>query len=679
MQFLHPAFLWALAVLVVPVLIHLFQLRRFKRIDFTHVRLLAEVSRQTRARRRVQHWLVLLARCVALAALVFAFAQPYLPGEHGETRAGQRAISLFIDDSHSMDGANARGRLLDQARQGAQDAVMAHAQTDRFQVVTNRLAAREQRLVGRDEALQAASQAEASPFVRPLSQVLIRQREALAASDAPVKRAILFTDLQQSITDVDQWMNDSTVPVSIVPLSPAETDNLSIDSIWFESPVRRRGQREALHARITNHGRTDLVGIPLRLRIDGTQRAMATISIGAGARIDTSLSYMNDRVGHHWGELEVEDQPVDFDNRFHLAYTTVNRLRVLLVGGADAQGDRAVRAVFAGDSIHTFSERGMAELDLALLPQQDLVVLNGPTDLPSGTAQALVDFVRSGGSLAFFPSSGGEPSRFTNFFSAFSMGAPALLDTGAVRVEGIDLEQPFYRDMFDRVPRNVDLPAASERWALRPPPGATTLLRTRDNAPFLATSTHGQGNAYFFAAPLKERSGNLTRHALFATSLLRMAELARPTGALYATIGAESLLPIDGVELPSETPPSLLGPGGMQAIPEVRRVSGSLSIVLHDAEAPPGAYALVSGLDTLRMLALNLARTESDLRHYTAQEMRGLLRERGLSSFRVVEGDGADLSLRLATLDEGQKLWKWFILLALLALLAETLLLRASR
>ncbi len=76
MSFLHPAFLWALTALAIPVLIHLFQLRRFKRIDFPNVRFLAEVSQQTRARKKVQHWLVLLARCLAIAALVLAFAQP---------------------------------------------------------------------------------------------------------------------------------------------------------------------------------------------------------------------------------------------------------------------------------------------------------------------------------------------------------------------------------------------------------------------------------------------------------------------------------------------------------------------------------------------------------------------------------------------------------------------------
>ena len=164
MAFLFPSFLWALAALAVPVIIHLFQLRRFKRMEFSSVRFLQEVSQQTRSRKKVRHWLVLLSRLLALTCLVFAFAQPYLPGAGSRVKAGQRAVSLFIDDSWSMDGTNAEGRLLDQARKDAQDAVMAFNATDRFQVITNKFEGRQQLLLGRDEALESAGKAEVGPF-----------------------------------------------------------------------------------------------------------------------------------------------------------------------------------------------------------------------------------------------------------------------------------------------------------------------------------------------------------------------------------------------------------------------------------------------------------------------------------------------------------------------------------
>ncbi len=679
MSFLHPAFLWALTALAIPVFIHLFQLRRFKRIDFPNVRFLAEVSQQTRARKKIQHWLVLLARCLAIACLVLAFAQPYLPGSNGAVKAGPRAVSLYIDDSYSMDGQNAGGRLLDQARKGAQDAVMAYGATDRFQVLNGRFEGRQQVLLGRDEALEAAAQVDVSAYTRQLSKVLARQREALATSEAMTKRAFLFTDMQRSITDVAAWTNDSTIPTVIVPLPTDRRDNLSIDSVWFASPVRRLGQAEVLHVAITNRGTQDLVNVPLRLSVDGEQRALATFSVNGGATVDTTMQFISDEVGDHWGDVTITDQPVIFDDRMYIAYRVIERLRVLLLSGGDEAGDRAIGAVFGGDSTHTFSQRGFREVDLAALEQQDLVLLNGLTEVPSGLAQTLDAFVKGGGSIAVFPPSGGDPTRYASFFGQFGAAAPARMDTNQVRVERIDLEQPFYRDIFQTMPRNVDLPLVRERWNIRPAAGSDALLRMQDGSVYLARTDRGRGSAYLFATPLAESAGNLTRHALFATSLLRMAELARPMGELYHTIGADAVVTIEGIEMNGEQPPHLLGPDGIDIVPEVRRAPGSTSLALHDEDLPPGPYALTVEKDTLMLLAMNLSRRESDLGAYTVEELKSALEERGLGTFSVMEEGAGDLSLRLAALDQGRKLWKWFIVLALLFLAAETILIRTVR
>ncbi|MEZ4738500.1 MAG: BatA domain-containing protein [Flavobacteriales bacterium] len=460
MSFLHPAFLWALAALAIPVLIHLFQLRRFKRIDFPNVRFLAEVSQQTRARKKVQHWLVLLARLLALACLVLAFAQPYIPSANGATKAGQRAVSLFVDDSYSMDGRNAQGRLLDQARSNAQDAVMAYAATDRFQVLTGQFSGRQGSLLGRDEALEAAAQAEVGSYSRTLSKVLVRQREALAASDAPTKRAILFTDLQRSATDVENWTNDSLVPTVVVPIPASTPDNLSIDSAWFDTPVRRAFQDEVLHVRIHNHGEQELVNVPLRLDIDGRQRAVASFSVAGGAVVDTTLRFLGDGPGNHWGVVRVSDQPVVFDDQLYIAYHVSERLRVLLVSGGDASGDRAISSVFGNDSTHRFTTQGHRSLDMAALKQQDLAILNALPDVPTGLTQALTDLVANGASLAVFPPAQGDPSRYAGLYAAMGAAPPARMDTGLVKVDRIDLQEPFYRAIFQH--------AAQRGTALRP-------------------------------------------------------------------------------------------------------------------------------------------------------------------------------------------------------------------
>lgn len=679
MSFLHPAFLWALTALAIPVLIHLFQLRRFKKIDFPNVRFLAEVSQQTRARKKVQHWLVLLARLLALACLVLAFAQPYLPSAGGAVKAGERAVSLYVDDSYSMDGRNAQGRLLDQARKGAQDAVMTYNATDRFQVLTGQFSGREQLLLGRDEALESAAQTDVAPYSRPLSKVLLRQREALATSEAKNKRAILFTDLQRSTTDVDQWTNDTLVPTVIVPITPTTPDNLSVDSAWFATPVRRAGQDEVLHVRIRNHGAQELVNVPLRLDIDGRQRAVASFSVAGGAQVDTTLRFRGDGPGDHWGVVSISDQPVVFDDKLYLAYRVSDRLRVLLVTGNDPEGDRAVTNVFGLDSTHTFSTQPYRALDLGALEQQDLVVLNALPEVPGGLSRALLEFVEGGGSIAVFPPSQGDPARYTELFAQVGAAPPARVDTGLVKVDRIDLEEPFYRAIFQTMPRNVELPVVRERWSLRPAAGSDVLLRLQDGSAWLARSTKGEGSAYLCASPLAERASNLTRHSLFATSLLRMAELSRPMGTLYHTIGDEARIPLEGLAVATDEPPHLKGPNGLDLVPEVRRTPGRTDLLLHDTDLPDGPYFVTLGPDTVLAVALNLARRESDLRTYTAAELQAQLTERGLSNFSVIDDASADLSLRLSELDQGRKLWKWFILLALLFLAAEVFLIRNTR
>src|SRR3954467_10394129 len=99
MVFLQPLFLWALAAVSVPVIIHLFNFRRFKKIYFTNVRFLQEIKQDTRSRSRLKHLLILIARLLALAFLVFAFAQPFIPlSKSSNVTTGTKHVSIYIDN-----------------------------------------------------------------------------------------------------------------------------------------------------------------------------------------------------------------------------------------------------------------------------------------------------------------------------------------------------------------------------------------------------------------------------------------------------------------------------------------------------------------------------------------------------------------------------------------------------
>src|SRR5476651_564200 len=98
MHFLYPAFLFALSALAIPVLIHLFNFRRYQKVYFSNVQFLKEVQEQQSSRKNLKERLILAARLMALAFLVLAFAKPYIPGKNAANAGKQQAVSIFVDN-----------------------------------------------------------------------------------------------------------------------------------------------------------------------------------------------------------------------------------------------------------------------------------------------------------------------------------------------------------------------------------------------------------------------------------------------------------------------------------------------------------------------------------------------------------------------------------------------------
>jgi len=100
MQFKNPEILYALFLLLIPIFIHLFQLRRFQKVDFTNVAFLKKVTMQTRKSSTLKKWLVLATRLGMLTAIILTFAQPY--NTSSTKIEGEKETVLYIDNSNSM-------------------------------------------------------------------------------------------------------------------------------------------------------------------------------------------------------------------------------------------------------------------------------------------------------------------------------------------------------------------------------------------------------------------------------------------------------------------------------------------------------------------------------------------------------------------------------------------------
>ena len=175
--FVTPAFLYALSLIAIPIIVHLFNFRKFKKVYFTNVKFLQELKEETSSRSKLKHLLVLVSRILAVTFLVLAFAQPFIPAKTGNTPFRGNLVSIFIDNSFSMEGQGREGTLLESSRTIAREIARSYKPSDRFQLLTCDFDPVHQRMLTRDEFMTALDGVKISPVSRTLSEVISRQAE----------------------------------------------------------------------------------------------------------------------------------------------------------------------------------------------------------------------------------------------------------------------------------------------------------------------------------------------------------------------------------------------------------------------------------------------------------------------------------------------------------------------
>ena len=678
MQFVYPSFLWALAALAIPILIHLFYFRRFKKVYFTNVRFLKEVKEETSALRKVRNLLVLLARCLALAFLVFAFAQPFLPADNTEVELGQKAVSVYVDNSFSMSALSKEVPLLDKAKQRAREIIAAYPVDDRFQVLTNEFAGRQQRLLSREDALAMVDDIAVSPAVRTLDKVLQRQQQALNTGIQPNKIAYQISDFQASTAAALAAWRDTSLAVNLVPLQSVQEKNISIDSAFFEVPVQMLNQTNPLVVQVTNHGDTPAENIRLTLRYEGQTKPVGTLSIPAGATVSDTVNMTILRTGMHEAELQLTDFPVQFDDRYFFSFSVAEQIDVLLV--SEGAPNTYVSAALRRIPYFNLNTARATTIDYAGLPANRLVILDGLRSISGGLADELQQYIEDGGNVLLFPGTNADKSSYNNFLKQLRANEFGAYTTEERRVGRINTEAFVFQEVFENRSANLKLPVTKGNYALtrygsRP---EERLLTYRDGSTYLGKYRRGDGHLYLSSAPLDEATNDLVRSGeIFVPMLYRMALSTAKAQKIAYTIGDDELIQSAHRATVGEPVYKLRGETG-EFIPQQRILGNKVNLSVNNQVTEAGYYRLYLDEPTepLNSFAFNYDRTESDLAYYTPEVLAATVPDH-ITVFDDTE-DTVFLA-KIAERSQGTQLWKWCLVLALLFLAMETLLLRFWR
>ncbi|MEM1358714.1 MAG: BatA domain-containing protein, partial [Bacteroidota bacterium] len=655
MQFLYPAFLWALAALAIPIIIHLFYFRRFKKVAFSNVKFLKEVKEETSMRSRLRNLLVLLARCLALAALIFAFAQPFIPSAN-EVLKGRKAVSLFVDNSFSMGAESDSAPLLQIAKDRARDIVNAYGVEDRFQILDNNFSGRNQRLVGQEEALELIEAVKQSPASRRLSVVTARQRSALNTEQIDNRISYLISDFQRNISDLSPTQLDTSVQHYLVPLNAVRERNVGIDSVWFEAPVPQLNQNNLLLVRVRNYGIEDLDNVRLSLNYRGQNKPEGTLAIPAQDYIIDSVYLNISEAGLGSAELRITDFPVQFDDVYHLTFNVADRVKVLNIDD-NGQPNRNLGAALGGLSVFAPTYVSSRNINYGSLSTYDLVVMTDQQGIGSGLAEQLRQYVDNGGNLLVFPPAGADINSYNTFLRRLSADELGTYEETIREVSRLNSQEFVFRDVFRNRTASLRLPTTQANYPLGRVGSRRqeALLRYRDGSTALAKYSLGQGNFYLSTAPLDSELNNLALNAeIFIPMLYKMGiSSGRRRQAAY-TIGRDEVIQTNKRGATADLVYKLRGSGG-EFIPEQRVVDNRVLLSLNSQVPEAGVYDLLLGEEVVDAFAFNYNRTESDLTYLNQEELAELA---AIPKIGLLDADNqASLIGDIRERNEGSPLW----------------------
>ncbi len=669
MHFIYPAFLFALLTLAIPVIIHLFNFRKFQKVNFSNVQFLKEIQEQQSSRRNLKERLILVSRLLALAFLVFAFARPFIPANKAGNTGKLNVVSVFVDNSYSMQTLNREGSLLDDAKQKAKEIASAYNINDRFQLLTQDFEGKHQRLLSRDEFNDAVDQVKISAQSRKLQQVVNRQQSLLETQQGATKSAYIISDLQKNMAD-KPLKTDSSVAYSLIQLKAGKLPNVAVDSVWLLSAIHRPGESEKLVVRLHNYADEKAEKIPLKVLLNGAQKALGSYTILERSVQNDTLSFMGLQSGWQQGEVQLQDNPITFDNKFYFSFNVAQQMPVLLIDGGTASP--YLKAVFASDPFFKAVRVPEGNVDYAALNTYPIIVISDIKAISTGLAQQLKTYAAKGGTLVVFPAGDADMPNYRSFLQSMNAAYPEKLVLEAVKVSGLNKQSPVFKNVFESFPQNPDLPAIKKYYQLSAAHGVQDNLMTLPGGQtFWAGYNSGRGKVYVAAVPLDEEFSNLPRHALFVPVLFRIALLSGHDLPLFYTLGQDETLEVPPVQI-SEKQLLKLTKGGQSTIPDVRQQEGSTLLYISDQLHDPGIYALKKQDSTLATLAFNDNRSESDMSYLTPAVLKQLMPK----STALITGTNASLKGIVAETNLGTQLWKLCIILALIFLAAEIALIR---
>jgi len=646
MHFKNPEILYALFALLIPILIHLFQLQRFVKVPFTNVKFLKEIELQTRKSSKLKKLLILMSRMAALAALIIAFAQPYF--SKSDTSKKWETI-FFIDNSLSMSAKGSQGELFKRA---SQEIIENLPSKGSFSLLTH-----DQFITDLDQndLKETLLQLDYAAQNSDVNSLIIKTEPHFKRSSEVNYKFLWISDFQKSEdSELPPVFKDLTL--DIVALKPAVKKNLSIDSVFVSENAT---DYKVLTVQLTNRGEK-AKNVNLSAYQNKMLLAKTLVNIAENTSFETTIRVSGD-LSKVKLQLDYEDTFL-FDNVYYLAFQKIQKIPVLVVSDEVS----FLNKIFTDDEF-ILTEKPPQQISLEIIEKNNLIVLNEIKEIPVNLVSKFVEFVQKGGSLTIIPHPENSLEQLNGLLNLLKIGAVSKVSKDSLEITKIHFSHPLLTHVFEKEVSNFQYPTVNIVFENTTSLGQP-ILSFANQRPFISQYAVGEGKVYWIASPLDKNSSNFTQSPLIVPVFYNMGKMSSLQNQLSYRIGQTNQIKVPSTLQKDEV--LTLTQGQEKVIPTQEIHTDFVVLTTDEQPQKSGFYSVQHQENEIQVLAFNDPKEESNLAYWKPNQLTE--NQKNIKNFNNIKD-------ALSSLSDAQNIlsyFKWFVALALLFVLIEILLLK---
>ncbi|MFP5470189.1 MAG: BatA domain-containing protein [Bacteroidia bacterium] len=670
MTFLSPNSLFFLFALIIPIIIHLFNFRKYTTVLFSNVAFLKNIKTESERKSKLKHLLVLISRLLAFACIILAFAKPIILNNSTEKTASD--VTIYIDNSLSLEAKNENGNLLEQSKLLAIELVNQFNDV-RFTLITNDFLGKHTHNFSKAQAVKEIEQISYSPISRSFEQVTNRWQQLSASSSLYV-----VSDFEKNLDiQIDKLTTNETI--LLLPIKTSAKNNVYIDSIWFESPNHVKHSEETLFVKLKNN-HSDDVECRLDLELNNTNKGFANVEIESENEKIVTFNYSNQAFDKYIkGKLSLtdyENPQLLFDDEFYFSYPIKTSSNVAII--YEDETKTPIEKVYRTDSTYKVTQHSFLNLNYDDLSKSDLIVLNEIQTIPNGLASQIISFAEQGTSIAIVPHPKSDVNSYNLLLSKFNAPILGSSDTSLVKLKPIEFKNPFFKGIFTETNDKIDLPKVAHKFYAKPSinSNSESILEFDSGNHFLSKTKTSKGNVWLFSFPFSEERNQFKNHALFVPVMLRIAELSSNQQALYFIVGNSDKINLSADEISENINIEISNEVATKKfIPKFQQTGKNIFVETTNDVDNSGFWTLTHN-NYSTPLSFNFNRSESAQNYYSEKDLIDFTTSQQNLNIKLFSINNTSELKKIIKGEIGKSLWGYFIFASLLFFLIEILLLR---